>query len=261
MLLEMNDLNGATDLLLLYGKMNLIESPFPCLGDIKLHLQHTMVVCYENIRKIHLQQFHSCLKSIGWPKVESSKLQQTNFVQLVVTLAKFPTLSALKNGSGIALENEVPEVFKAFVEEIHIQFSYHFRGKRKTNQIRKPEYYLDFILQTISDQKPFFDYVQTIFDHSKISCNAFFEFISACLALIEKKVTKDLSKLFSIPNLFIHTICELTKFENQLRQLYTYRPRSLLKPQWDGISGIILNNENNFDFLIKSVISSMFVLI
>ncbi|KAF9108785.1 hypothetical protein BGX29_007075 [Mortierella sp. GBA35] len=181
------------------------------------------------------KKFQVSLDAIGWPKPipEASALsddQQDNFE------AAFKELLLLQEPTFGPLDRSDNKPYPALltteqmVAPLMLRFRYHFEGKRPTNRLDKPEWYLTHILELIKDHSPFLqNHVQGIVQETEYK-----EMISSAFFW---RLWRERSATLS------HAIHETLRFDKSLREAELYIPPGQTS-EWQGTVQVYLGNRS-----------------
>ncbi|KAL6733653.1 hypothetical protein Aduo_004284 [Ancylostoma duodenale] len=134
-----------------------------------------------------------------------------NILSLIYSVAEHT-----KEGTGY------DEICRVLLDPIGTRFAFHFYGDRKTNDIRKPQWYLSQTLNWIQVNMPFFETVQGIVikEHnlSKSPASVFLKYLSE-LSISKTKTLLKQEKVLEDVLLFSHLIDECISYETQLHDM------------------------------------------
>ncbi|KAF9163802.1 hypothetical protein BGX21_001372 [Mortierella sp. AD011] len=199
--------------------------------------------------KSHLsKKFQASLDAVGWPTpipdpstVSESKLDdfELNFKEML--LLQEPTYGPLHRSGG----EPYPPLLttELMVAPLILRFRYHFDGKRPTNRLDKPEWYLSHILELIKEHTPFLqDYVQGVVQETEYEeYDVKNDFIRLLLVAVERKIRNSVPEMLSSPEILSHAIHEALRFDKTLREVEYYMPPGQTK-DWQGTVQIYLGN-------------------
>ncbi|KAF9099077.1 hypothetical protein BGX23_004048 [Mortierella sp. AD031] len=223
------------------------------LGDLQSRVQaledakrYILIVS----RTQKLIKFQVSLDAIGWPKPipEASALsddQQDNFE------AAFKELLLLQEPTFGPLDRSDNKPYPALltteqmVAPLMLRFRYHFEGKRPTNRLDKPEWYLTHILELIKDHSPFLqNHVQGIVQETEYKeYDAKNDFIRLLLEAVERKIRNSVPDMLSSPEMLSHAIHETLRFDKSLREAELYIPPGQTS-EWQGTVQVYLGNRS-----------------
>ncbi|VEU21731.1 DEKNAAC102615 [Brettanomyces naardenensis] len=128
-----------------------------------------------------------------------------------------------------------------------VRFVYHFEGNNETNRLDKPEFALEYILGFIQKTLPA---VKLLFGNTFHRCSSAgtFDncFITSVLSVAREKFKSDRNLCLPNEKLLSHLILELQKFDQRLKQDFSYRP--IKGKEWPGITyDLILSYSVVFD--------------
>ncbi|CAF1411967.1 unnamed protein product [Rotaria magnacalcarata] len=113
----------------------------------------------------------------------------------------------------------IPLFIHMLLKGLITRFNFHFYGKQKTNDRRKPEWYLNQIITWILDHDDFLTkQLQPLIDEfSDVSpINVKVEFIRGLIELIIVKIDSEITSILSDTTLFTHYIEEILIFSQRL---------------------------------------------
>ncbi|KAG0278694.1 hypothetical protein BGZ95_003374 [Linnemannia exigua] len=193
-------------------------------------------------------KFQASLDAIGWPTpiTDGSKLsveQQDTFE------AAFKELLLLQEpayGPLDRLDNKpYPPLLttEQMVAPLVLRFRFHFEGKRPTNRLDKPEWYLTHILELIKDHSSFLQtFVQGIVQDTEFKeYDAKNDFIRLLLEAVERKIRNTVPDMLSSPEILSHAIHETLRFDKTLREAELYIPPGQTS-EWQGAVQVYLGN-------------------
>ena len=178
---------------------SLIQSIQLQLGTITWHKTHSIVLAFNEINEHFQSKMNEKLLNLGWPEVNGEIDHEFISLFLDYTRLHCPSEASLsettnndiKTLEGISsglLTNTIAS-FDCLALYHRLAFKSHFRGKKKTNQLDKPELYLDYLLGVFKKVSRFLNNViQSILDDSKNNLIAMHEFISSCLIVVQEKL-------------------------------------------------------------------------
>ncbi|KAF8930256.1 hypothetical protein BGZ58_008360 [Dissophora ornata] len=163
------------------------------------------------------KKFQASLDVIGWPK-------------------PIPQISAVP-------DDKQDDFEYSFKEMLLLQEPYHFEGKRPTNRLDKPEWYLTHILEVIKDHTPFLEeYVQGIVQGTEYKeYDVKNDFIRLLLAAVERKIRLSVPEMLLSPEALSHAIHETLRFDKTLRENELYLPPGQTA-EWQGTVQVYLDN-------------------
>ncbi|KAF9354374.1 hypothetical protein BGX26_007797 [Mortierella sp. AD094] len=199
--------------------------------------------------KSHLsKKFQASLDAVGWPTpipdpstISESKQDDFEFNFKEILLLQEPTYGPLHRSG----EEPYPPLLttELMVAPLILRFRYHFDGKRQTNRLDKPEWYLSHILELIKEHTPFLqDYVQGIVQGTEYKeYDVKNDFIRLLLVAVERKIRNSVPAMLSSPEILSHAIHEALRFDKTLREIEYYMPPGQTK-DWQGTVQIYLGN-------------------
>ena len=208
------------------------------LGRLDLHFKSTLNATFTDITSILKSKLYTKLKEMKWPKLAANQILDRDFIStfLVMTRIKSPDYSSGAISS-----------FTCLARHYRVAFKFHFLGSKPTNQLDKPEYYLNFILTSIKEQAVFLEQtLQIVLDNANLKLIALHEFIAACCDMVQDKITNDIPKILEKPHVFRHTLIQLLLFDSTLDELYLFGMRN--ESSWKGCAGFILGTPALVDY-------------
>ncbi|KAK3841355.1 MAG: TIP-1 family-domain-containing protein [Linnemannia gamsii] len=194
------------------------------------------------------KKFQASLDAIGWPKpiTDGSKLtveQQDTFE------AAFKDLLLLQEPAYGPLDRSDNKPYppllttEQMVAPLILRFRFHFEGKRPTNRLDKPEWYLTHILELIKDHSSFLQtFVQGIVQDTEYKeYDAKNDFTRLLLEAVERKICNTVPEMLSSPELLSHAIHETLRFDKTLRETELYIPPGQTS-EWQGAVQVYLGN-------------------
>nr|CAG4640783.1 EOG090X04F1 [Eulimnadia texana] len=184
------------------------------------------------------KEFELTLKSLQWPFISTNQevLQappspdlMTKFNLNLHSLLKMDSYSSKsRRESETALMSYFPApclAMEQMVEPLRKRFAFHFSGKRPTNNLAKPEWYLRQVLDWIGDHTAFLETnVQPVYEKSRFNTDSTVEFTRCMVQLAVEKLSRDLPKVCEDDAVFSHTIAQVLRFERELRGRLCYPP-------------------------------------
>lgn len=150
------------------------------------------------------------------------------------------------------LETESPRsdilsVFKTLADPIDLRFRFHFEGSAVTNRPDKPEWAFHHFLTIIDSHFEFLAGTVTklLQENERFQDrNGVYEFISAIIPSVQRKMFGLFEELLESPKLLSHLVYETVLFDNALKEKYFYLPHN--QKIWKGVAGSILGNKDWF---------------
>ncbi|KAF9121213.1 hypothetical protein BGW39_010760 [Mortierella sp. 14UC] len=202
----------------------------------------------QELKAFLAKKFQASLDAIGWPKPimdvrTLSDEQQDSFE------AAFKELLLLQEPTYGPLDRSDNRPYPALltteqmVAPLVLRFRYHFEGKRATNRLDKPEWYLTHILELIKDHAPFLqNFVQGIVQDTEYKeYDAKNDFTRLLLEAVERKIRNTVPDMLSSPEMLSHAIHETLRFDKALREAELYIPPGQTS-EWQGAVQIYLGN-------------------
>jgi hypothetical protein len=179
------------------------------------------------------------LKKIHWPtpKANIASTLREEWETAIVKLLdlQLPELEGMSYASGPGDKVRLPPVLlpmQVLVEPLAVRFRYHFVGDKRTNQIDKPEHFLDDTLKQLNEYSGFIgDHVQPIlFKHFRgtdlalnpVYIDAMSAFITALLPMLRAKIGSLLPQVAGQPQLLSHLMHEIMSFDTTIRDTWGY---------------------------------------
>ncbi|XP_076459173.1 RAD50-interacting protein 1-like [Babylonia areolata] len=206
-------------------------------------MTETILFWNQILRDRVADEFEEVLKAMRWPMVATTMKAPpiTNTTELKIRLGKlFKRLLHLQLPDSISLETQpshpllrsIPGLrplllpLQLMVKPLKKRFKYHFYGKRQTNSLEKPEWYLTQVLSWIRDHWDFLDRnIQPLLDEAgRTDICAKTEFMRGMVMLVMEKLAHDLPQLLYDDVIFSHTVDEVLLFERELRSTHGYPP-------------------------------------
>ncbi|PGH18899.1 hypothetical protein AJ80_04317 [Polytolypa hystricis UAMH7299] len=219
-------------------------------------LRDQMVKAFgDNLRK--------ALEKMKWPSKELDLrpeliLEWTDAVDLLLELQE-PELEAAAPSCSSRTSRWEPCVLLplgVMVHPLELRFKYHFSGDRATNRLDKPEYFLSHVVDLINTHGGFFaTYLQPIFDRRAGGANpnlawaysdAIFSYITSLFPMLRDKISTLLPKISDHPQLLSHFMHELMKFDDEIRDVWSYSPDPYSEESWKGLTWEVLIKQDWF---------------
>lgn len=215
------------------------EGAAPHLLD---HISNVTHRLHERIRAAFAAQMEAVLKKVQWPREDAAippalQRQWTDAVGKLLDL-QIPELEASEAAAAEAraARGNGPHVLlpmQVLVHPLELKFRYHFEGDKPTNRLDRPEYFLQFVTENILGTYNGFvaEYLQPILasrlrdtdlNMSPVYIDATSAFITAILPMVRTKVYALIPQVQGQPQLLSHTIHELMKFDNTIREDWGY---------------------------------------
>ncbi|KAF9574340.1 hypothetical protein EC968_006847 [Mortierella alpina] len=187
------------------------------------------------------RKFQSSLDAIGWPNPIADLS--------AITSDKLDDFEASFKEIFGALDRSTDKPYPALlttelmVAPLIMRFKFHFEGKRPTNRLDKPEWYLTHILELIKDHSPFIqDYVQGIIQDTEYKeYDVKNDFIRLLLEAVERKIRLSVPAMLASPEILSHAIHEALRFDRTLRENEDYIPPGQTT-DWQGTVQVYLGN-------------------
>ncbi|TKA27986.1 hypothetical protein B0A50_04052 [Salinomyces thailandicus] len=231
------------------------EGAAPHLLD---HIVQQVQSLRQTIQRSFADDLEKTLKKINWPKaletvpISLEKEWATNVGRLF-DLQK-PELKDREHMSSQKLASDDPPVLlplEVMVRPLEQRFGYHFSGKKPTNRLDKPEYFLQHTLDLISTHA---DFVQNALQpllsqrlrgsdlaFTPAYIDALSAFISALLPMLRRQLASVASQTDGQVQLLSHLLNEVISFDTTLQESYSYAPISPSVP-WRGLCYFLLDS-------------------
>ncbi|KAJ5793638.1 hypothetical protein N7457_000237 [Penicillium paradoxum] len=216
----------------------------------------------QQMKKYFGDRLQKTLEELKWPTRQLNITDQLlarwrQDVELLIDLQLPELQSRDALASGVSLEPQVLFPLEVMVHTLDLRFKYHFSGDKPTNRLDKPEYFLSHMMDLINQHGGFFvSYLQPIFDERAETVgsslewnfyNASHSFITALLPMLIQKITLFLPQIANYPQLLSHSIHELMKFDNEIRETWNYMPDPYADENWKGITWEVLSKQGWYD--------------
>lgn len=226
------------------------------------HIKENVKELRNTIRNAFAKNLDTTLKKINWPKATGRiplALEgewQTNVGRLL-DLQKQELEVREQMSERRQYQDDPPALlpFEVLVQPLEQRFDYHFSGNKPTNRLDKPEYFLNHITDLIAKYSDFVqDNLQPIllqhFGRSDLaSTPAYIDsisaFITALLPMAQDKLRSVAQQLKSKPSFFSHLMQEVIRFDNIIKDSYSYTPSSPAS-LWSGLSYFLLDSCGHF---------------
>ncbi|KAM3417721.1 hypothetical protein BST61_g5955 [Cercospora zeina] len=232
------------------------EGAAPHLLD---HVQRVVKDLRATVRAAIAANVEKTLQKMKWPKTKGhvplalEQEWQTNVGRLL-DLQK-PELEAREHRQ----QNDDPPPllpFEVLVHPLEQRFDYHFSGNRPTNRLDKPEIFLNHVLELVAECSNFVqDNLQPLllkhFGRSDLAftpayIDAISALITALLPMVQDKLESVARQSTSQPGLFSNLVQEIIRFDNVIKDDYSYSPSSPAMI-WRGLSYFLLETRDYFD--------------
>ncbi|TKA69947.1 hypothetical protein B0A55_11164 [Friedmanniomyces simplex] len=230
------------------------EGAAPHLLD---HIVRQVGSLRETIRKSFAADLEKTLKKMGWPKaLETIPLalqQEWSAVMGRLLDLQRPELEKLEQGTVDRTSNFEPPALlplEVMVQPLEQRFTYHFSGKKPTNRLDKPEYFLQHVVDLISGYSDFLhEALQPLLVHHFRSTDLAFTpaymdatsaFITALLPMLRRKLTSFTQQVDGQSQLLSHLVHEVMSFDTTLQDTYAYASVSPTMP-WRGLAYFLLD--------------------
>ncbi|CAG8942204.1 unnamed protein product [Penicillium salamii] len=216
----------------------------------------------QQMKKFFGDRLQNTLQDIKWPTRELNLSDQLlarwrQDVELLLDLQTPELQSRDAAASDVSLQPPVLFPLEVMTHHLDLRFKYHFSGDKPTNRLDKPEYFLSHIMDLINQHGEFFtSYLQPIFDERAQVVgpslewnfyNASHSFITALLPMLTQKISLFLPQISTYPQLLSHFIHELMKFDNEVRDTWSYLPDPYAEDNWKGMTWEVLTKQGWYD--------------
>ncbi|GFW08027.1 RAD50-interacting protein 1 [Trichonephila clavipes] len=198
--------------------------------NLVTYIKKTMIYWHDVLREKFGMEFQKVLGSLYWP-VSSTNLKMPpnqsgdtliKFNQLFLALCKIALPDAYIKTQDIKDDVEDTSLLlplQLMLQPLQKRFIFHFMGKKLTNRLDKPEWYLTQILTWISDHSLFLEQtVEPILQKEKLSrFSARAQIMRGLVHLAITRLKSDLPKLLDDDKLLSHTIDEILLFSQELQ--------------------------------------------
>ncbi|KAG0094992.1 hypothetical protein BGZ93_006468 [Podila epicladia] len=197
-----------------------------------------------------LMKFQASLDAIGWPtpiphpsSIADEKQEDFDYAFKEYLLLQEPVYGPLDRRGKASYPPLLP--MELMVAPLILRFRFHFEGKRPTNRLDKPEWYLSHVLGLIKDHAPLLQkYVQTIVQETEYKeYDVKNDFIRLLIGAVERKIRLSVPAMLSTPEILSHAIHETLLFDKVLREDELYIPPGQTI-EWQGAVQIYLGNRN-----------------
>lgn len=190
-------------------------------------LRETILYWHQILRDKFEKEFNKVLHSMGWPILNTGVSAPVAYTpELLLPFEKsFINLHKIQLPEG--LEGSQLDVgsttsvlpLELMLRPLKKRFLFHFTGKRQTNRIDKPEWYLSQILTWAADHGEFCDrFVQAILVKAGVEgMQARLELMRGLVQIGIHKLQMDLPSLLGDDHLLTHAIEEVLLFDRELR--------------------------------------------
>lgn len=212
---------------------------------------------WEQLRDRRLNALRESLEELGWPTKSGGALlssgsgeKTTRFrhawadicalqlraeklalmpISAASGAATTPTLKDVRTQPGT--DEYVPLLaMRALVEPLVLRFRYHFDGKRGTNRLDKPEWYMTHVLNLLHTHARLFargssgEVARLCASHGFPRANPRTELVHLLLQPLRRKLRASVPLLLPHPALLAHTIFQALVFDASLREEYGVGP-------------------------------------
>lgn len=190
-------------------------------------LRETILYWHLVLREKFEKEFEKVLQNMGWPILNTGVSAPVTYTpELLLPFEKaFVNLHKIQLPEALAgAKQEVGATTSVLPLELMLRplkkrFLFHFTGKRQTNRLDKPEWYLSQILTWVSDHGEFCDrFVQAVLVKAGVEgVQARLELMRGLVQIGIHKFQMDLPSLLSDDHLLTHAIEEVLLFDRELR--------------------------------------------
>ncbi|KAL7747817.1 hypothetical protein RI367_006752 [Sorochytrium milnesiophthora] len=179
------------------------------LHELRQHFQETLS-----------GRLQKALDAMGWPKKQAADGEKSEVMEafrsaFVDMLLLQPELSGSTKGG-----SDTPSVLavEVMINYLRKRFRYHFLGKRATNRLEKPEWWVQTLLNNYSEHKRFFEtQVQDLLDEAQLHyLDARMLLTSELKSIGWEKLTADMPTLANHPHHLSHTVSQLLFFDSEI---------------------------------------------
>ncbi|KAI8063170.1 TIP-1 family-domain-containing protein [Gongronella butleri] len=189
--------------------------------DLGAYLQKCHQQLWSNLDILLRKDFEAKLDELKWPVPLQPPYGPDVKSKIDRFEASFHTL--LELGAGPNPDTNSCAPIHIMLAAIELRFRFHFEGKKPTNRLDKPEWYLKHIKTQIESHLPFLmTTVQPLMRRTDASASAKDAFIEGLLKNVKRKVLRTVPKLLPQPQWLSHTIHELLQFDHDLQQDYGF---------------------------------------
>ncbi|KAK2738941.1 hypothetical protein FQN57_006735 [Myotisia sp. PD_48] len=215
----------------------------------------------DSIQKEYTANLQSVLEKMKWPvdgEFDDRLLDEwTNWCDILLEFQESDIISGGIEATVMhGRETPILLPLKTMVRPLELRFKYHFNGDKPTNRLDKPEYFFSHVLDLINTHAHFFTaYLQPILNRrasenpifAVLYSDAVSSYISALLPMVRQKVLGVLPQLSQHPQLLSHLMHELMKFDNELRNTWSYLSSNPAEERsWKGLTWEILTQDDWF---------------
>ena len=178
--------------------------------------------------------YTSVLDEIQWPFLNTfnSNISSQQIDRLQILAKSLLKLELIESNN---IEVNDPSIsclpVRLMVEPFRKRFAYHFHGKKLTNSIEKPEWYLTQTLNWIENHLKYVeDWIDSIFDEIedfKAPWPAQVQFASDLVRFSIDKMNSDIFKVVDDDLIFNHYIDEALEFDKDLNKIIQYPPNQI----------------------------------
>lgn len=167
--------------------------------------------------------FKKSLEEVGWPhQIDGPNLDPQKMSKFIETFEALANLTQISKELSQEQSNEnihnLIHPFDLMMDSVKIRFKFHFEGKRPTNRLDKPEWFLTHILNLFEHHFSLFSMLQQ-YVISFDTCDRFSEIL---LGLVKRKIEKTVPRILSTPSLLSHFVNELFVFDANLQTIIDF---------------------------------------
>lgn len=240
------------------------EEAAPHLID---HFEQQVTKVREVLHSSLSKDLETVLEKFLWPKpgVKITDGVQTEFGEAcskLLKLQKPELLSARPTSPNLAnqgyTQSAVLLPLEVMVRPLKTRFAYHFSGKKNTNRLDKPEYFLSHAQDLLNTYDPLiseslqpallsvFRKTDLIYEPNYIDASS--AFVTAILPMIREKISMLVPQVSGDPRLLSHLMHELMNFDRTLHDDWRYGLESVSGTStWRGLAGVVLAQEKYFE--------------
>ncbi|AOA63691.1 Hypothetical protein PP7435_CHR3-0105 [Komagataella phaffii CBS 7435] len=218
-------------------------------SDVNDSLHDTIMDSIEEKKALLNELYH---RIDSWDKMDSKDISHfvninSQLHDLIVLQTLDPVLSASKLHL-VAFESLLST-------NLQVKFAFHFSGKKKTNNISKPEWWVDYLLKWLDQHASLFNLHFSVSLKDTIYQETFFidHLITAVREICREKICSDLDMLLAHENqsLLTHFIGELRRLDKSLSDNFYWSSSGFIDTfilENDQVFATWLQNECRFSF-------------
>lgn len=236
------------------------DYPSPLVSYLQDVLEYKVQYTHSALQRYLTRRLESTLEAIHWPqRIELETLACESPEYLKQFRHRFDDLTCFQSQSKIIDLDPVidlPELqthflpFDIMMKAIIIRFRHHFMGRRPTNSLERPEWFLSYITEQLTHHLQFFEDLQPITKPFATSPNFDLKksFIDSINRLVFYKLNKVQKTLISYPQYLSHFIKEVLEFDNNLLKEGLVNQATT---NWRSCSRILVGNPEIFQLWIR----------